>query len=255
MLGELAKKLQIKSGMDVLVINAPEGYVDRLRADYSEGEVHALDERPGGKGHFDCVHLFVRDSGELESFYNTAHAAMRPDTIFWISYPKMSSAIKSDLNRDTLHVRIISDGWQGVRQVSLDDTWSALRYKRPDVATHSDLVAAQYSGAKADLRPIYNYVVEIVQALGDDVMITPRQSYVTFARKQQFAAIAAPARDRVELALKLKGRPFDDVVQENTGIGSAALTHKVILKSTADVDDVVAALLRAAYAGELWPSR
>jgi predicted transport protein len=249
MAGELAKKLNLKPGMDVLLINAPDGYLERLRADFPEGTIHTLAERPGGKGHFDFVHLFVRDSGELESFYNTAHAAMRPDTIFWISYPKQSSGVKSDLNRDSLHVRIISDGWQGVRQVSLDDTWSALRYKRPDVSTHSDLVAAQYSGAKVDLRPIYNYVVEIVQALGDDVQITPRANYVAFVRKQQFAAIAAAARDRVDLALRLKGRPYDDFVQENTGVGGGALTHKVSLSSTMDVNDVVAALLYAAYVG------
>ncbi len=249
MAGELVKKLNLKPGMSVLVINAPDGYIERLRADFPDGVVHDLAERPGGKGHFDCVHLFVRDSGELESFYNTAHAAMRDNTLFWISYPKQSSGVKSDLNRDSLHVRIISDGWQGVRQVSLDDIWSALRYKRPEVSTHSDLVAAQYSGPKADLRPIYNYVVEIVQALGADVKIAPRATYVAFARKQQFAAIAPSARDRVDLALKLKGRPFDDMVPENTGVGSGALTHKVTLSSTMDVDDVVVALLRAAYEG------
>ena len=249
MSGELTKKLQLKPGMDALVINAPEDFVARLRADFDEGQVHDMAERPGGKGHFDYVHLFVSDSGELESFYNTAHAAMRADTLFWISYPKQSSGVKSDLNRDTLHVRIISDGWQGVRQISLDDTWSAMRYKRPDVATPGDMVAKQYSGPKADLRPIYNYVLEIVRSLGDDVTIIPRASYVAFGRKNQFAAIAAPARDRVELALKLKGRSFDDFVQENTGIGGGALTHKVTLRSTMDVNDVVVALLGAAYAG------
>ena len=242
----LAKKLLLKPGMNVLVINAPEGYVDLLRADFKDGEVHAFEERPGGKGHFDIVHLFARDSGELESYYNTAHAAMRPESIFWISYPKQSSGVKSDLNRDTLYRHITSDGWQAMGQISLGDIWSAMRYKRAEVATPVDVVQAQYSGSKADLRPIYNYILEIVQGLGDDVVVAPRAKYVAFSRKHHFAAVAA-TQGRVELALKLKGRPYDDIVQKNTGIGGEALTHKVTLTSTMDVNDVVVALLRTAY--------
>jgi len=247
MVEELSKKLALKPGMSILVINAPAGYVDLLRADFTEGEVHALEERPGGKGHFDMVHLFARESGELESFYNTAHAAMRPEANLWISYPKQSSGIKSDLNRDTLFRHLTSDGWQAMGQISLGDIWSAMRYKRRDVDTHVDVVQAQYSGSKSDLRPIYNYVLEIVQGLGDDVRVAPRAKYVAFSRKNHFAAIAA-TQGRVDLALKLKGRPFDDLAQANTGIGGSALTHKVTLTSTMDVDDIVVALLRAAYA-------
>mgnify|MGYP001095818181 CR=1 FL=1 len=70
---------------------------------------------------------------------------------------------------------------------------------------------------------------------------------MAFGRRTHFAAIAASARDRVDLALKLKDRPFDDLAQENTGIGGGALTHKLALRSTMDVDDRVVALLRAAY--------
>lgn len=246
MVADLAKKLALRPGMKVLVINAPEGYVDLLRAEFPQGEVHALEERPGGKAHFDMVHLFVRDSGELESFYNTAHAALRPEANLWISYPKQSSGIKSDLNRDSLFRRLTSDGWQGMGQTSLGDVWSAMRYKLREVDTPIDSVQAQYSGAKAELRPIYNYILEIVMGFGDDVRLAPRAKYVAFSRKHHFAAIAA-TQGKVELALKLKGRPFDDFAQENTGIGGDALTHKVTLHSTADVDDVVIGLLHAAY--------
>ncbi len=248
MVEDLVKRLALKPGMSVLVINAPAGYVEQLRAAFPEGEVHALEERPGGKGHFDMVHLFALNRGELESFYNTAHAAMRPDSNLWISYPKQSSGIKSDLNRDSLFRNLTSDGWQAMGQTSLGDVWSAMRYKLREVDTPVDVVQAQYSGSKAELRPIYNYILEIVMKLGDDVRVAPRSKYVAFSRKYHFAAVAA-TQGQVDLALKLKGRPFDDFLQQNTGIGGESLTHKVTLHSTADVDDVVIALLHAAYEG------
>jgi hypothetical protein len=82
----LLKKLRMQAGQRVLILNAPEGYVEAL-GDLPEGI--ELSEQAGGK--FDFVHLFVKDSAELDQFQLVAMRAVEYDGLYWISYPKKSA--------------------------------------------------------------------------------------------------------------------------------------------------------------------
>jgi predicted transport protein len=110
-----------------------------------------------------------------------------------------------------------------------------------------EMVVAQYAGPKATLRPIYDAVVEAVLALGDDVEIAPRRTYVTLARARQFGVVQASTRTRVDLGLRLDGEPPTDRLTPAGSFGSGSITHRVALASVADVDDAVRAWLRQAY--------
>ena len=112
---------------------------------------------------------------------------------------------------------------------------------RPTVEEYVD---AQYTGGKAALRPIFDAVRAAVLALGDDVVVEGRGTYVPFVRRRQFAAVAATA-GRIDLGLRLPDPPANDRLQAATAPGSA--THRVQLFSVADVDDEVRGLLRTAY--------
>ena len=113
---------------------------------------------------------------------------------------------------------------------------------RPTVEEYVD---AQYTGGKAALRPIFDAVRSAALALGDDVVVEGRGTYVPFVRRRQFAAVAAATATRVDLGLRLLEPPPADRLQPASAPGSA--THRVQLFSAADVDDEVRALLRAAY--------
>jgi len=65
--------------------------------------------------------------------------------------------------------------------------------------TTEEIIAAQYAGAKASLRPIFERVLAYVQTLGSGIRIEPRQTYVAFARKSQFALIQPSTKTRVDL--------------------------------------------------------
>ena len=65
----------------------------------------------------------------------------------------------------------------------------------------------QYTGAKAMLRPVFDAVRAAAEALGDDVSIEGRGTYVPFVRKRQFAAAAAATASRVDLGLRLPDPP------------------------------------------------
>jgi hypothetical protein len=76
----------------------------------------------------DAVLLFVRDSAQLQADRGPAIQAARRDELVWIAYPK-AGQLATDLNRDRLATSVHDDGVQPVRQIALDDTWSALRLR------------------------------------------------------------------------------------------------------------------------------
>lgn len=239
----LLEKLNVKPPAAVLLINAPESYralLEPLPAGVS------VTEEAGGR--FDAVQYFARDSGELMFLLPQAATALAPGGMLWISYPKKTSGIETDLGREEVWLPLRDAGWQAVRQVAVDDVWSAVRFKQTAPA-QADPIAAQYAGAKAALRPIYDALIAAARALGDDVTTGVRQSYVTLQRGNSFAAVAPTTRTRVDLALKLKGVPAAGRLEENTGVGGGALTHKIALSGVDEVDAQVREWLRMAYEG------
>ncbi len=89
----------------------------------------------------------------------------------------------------------------------------------PETEDEEELLAAQYVGAKAALRPIYDRLAEVARGFGDDVMIAPRKSQVTFARQVTFAVVRAATKDRVDLALRLSGESHGAAGRESKGDG------------------------------------
>jgi hypothetical protein len=112
---DLAKKLNLKSGMKAHVIDRP--------ADVDLGGV-AIGEPPDADG----VIAFVRTIAEVDAKCDPVLDAARMDRIAWLAYPKGGQR-GTDLNRDILWKHMLGKGVQGVRQVAIDDTWSALRFR------------------------------------------------------------------------------------------------------------------------------
>jgi predicted transport protein len=109
-----------------------------------------------------------------------------------------------------------------------------------------DLVEAQYAGAKAGLRPIYEAVLTAVNQLGSDIEVAPKKSYVSLRRAKQFAIVKAATRDRVDLGLNLKDvEPSSRL--EGGVVFSGMCTHKVRLSSPTEVDKEVVSWLKHAY--------
>lgn len=109
-----------------------------------------------------------------------------------------------------------------------------------------DLVAAQYAGPKAALKPAYDKLVAIVEKLGKDVELSPKKAYVSLRRSKQFGLIQPSTATRLDLGLNLKGvAPTGRL--EASGSWNTMVTHRVKLASAKDVDAEIAAWLKAAY--------
>jgi hypothetical protein len=120
----LTKKLGMKPGQRIAILNAPEGYRDELVILPADIELTtALD------GTFDMVHLFVRERAELDQYALQAIQALKPGGLLWISYPKQSARLPTDITRDSGWDVLSRVGWGPVTQISIDEVWSALRFK------------------------------------------------------------------------------------------------------------------------------
>ena len=119
----LAQKLQIKSGK-LIVINAPQGYAERLAR-----ELPDLTVSTRALGRAEAVLLFVNSLADVDNFTPKAGKLVKPGGMLWIAYAKGASKVKTDVNRDRLWAAVQPIGWQAIRQVALDETWSAMRFK------------------------------------------------------------------------------------------------------------------------------
>ncbi|MFA0961139.1 DUF5655 domain-containing protein [Roseivirga sp. BDSF3-8] len=114
-----------------------------------------------------------------------------------------------------------------------------------DEKAPEDLVASQYEG-KEHLLPIYERLVSVVNEFGNDVKITPKKTEVSVDRKKKFAVIKPSTKTRVDLGLKLKGKPEAGRL-EGSGPFGTMCTHRVQLTEVSQVDGEVQAWLREAY--------
>jgi hypothetical protein len=111
----LAKNLNLKAGMQVRVVGKPAG-------------VDLDDIATAASPDADAVLVFVTTLAEVDATCAPALEVARQDGLAWIAYPK-ARQLGTDLNRDVLWQHLLPQGVQGVRQISIDATWSAMRFR------------------------------------------------------------------------------------------------------------------------------
>lgn len=109
----------------------------------------------------------------------------------------------------------------------------------------ADLVVNQYKG-KEILLPIYEKLIAMVSDFGTDVTKTPKKTSVSVIRKKQFVLIKPATKTRIDLGLKIKGKPTTDRL-ENSGPFGSMCTHRVQLTTIEDIDAELIAWMQEAY--------
>lgn len=110
----LKKKLLITETKKVAVINAPFGF----------GQV---DDKKDGP--VDVLLVFVKDKKDISMSVDQAISSLGPEGVLWFAYPKKSSGIKTDINRDSGWAPLAKHKFVPVTRVAIDETWSALRFR------------------------------------------------------------------------------------------------------------------------------
>jgi hypothetical protein len=121
-----AKKLGLKDGHRVCVLNPPKKYSDvigRLPKDI------ALTDRLNHPA--DIVHVFVTRQADLTSRIQLMRKAIAPDGALWVSWPKKASKVPTDVTEDTIRTLALASGLVDVKVCAIDDVWSGLKLVIP----------------------------------------------------------------------------------------------------------------------------
>ena len=113
-MSDIKKKLQIKDEMRGTVTGLPKGL-----------EIGVPHNRNGT----DFSIVFVNNKADIDRTAEKAIGRLREDGMLWYCYPKKSSGVETDINRDTGWQAVQDQNWRGVRQISIDSTWSAIRFR------------------------------------------------------------------------------------------------------------------------------
>ena len=125
----IMKKLQWKDhGQPVLIMNAPQAYTEILQA--FEGDVHSEPEQAS----YEFVQVFGAMNEELQASARHAVKVLAEDGLLWLCYPKKTSKVYkgSDCIRESVAGLLAVEGFEPVRQIAIDDDWSALRFRKPE---------------------------------------------------------------------------------------------------------------------------
>lgn len=120
----LTQRLGIKTGHKCLILNAPDSYLKTL------GELPpntSLRTEPDGSS-YDLIQVFVRNKAEVDTLAPIAIDTIKHDGLLWMTYPKKSSKIKTDITRDIGWETVNAKGLETVAAISIDDT-SGLRFR------------------------------------------------------------------------------------------------------------------------------
>jgi hypothetical protein len=112
----LAKKLGIKPGFTILLDGAP--------ADYPSKDAtlaRSLSDR------VDIIHIFTASADALNAKLHKLRDRMRDDAVVWVSWPKKSSKVPTDITEDVIRDVALPLGFVDIKVCAVDDVWSGLK--------------------------------------------------------------------------------------------------------------------------------
>lgn len=124
------KKLQFKEQPTALVHCTPSSFAEVLT---HLNELTQLDQTALEGNQYDFALFFCEKQADLSVAANKISEFLHPESLLWIAYPKKSSKrYKSDITRDQGWESIGALGYEPVRQIAIDEDWSALRFRPVD---------------------------------------------------------------------------------------------------------------------------
>ena len=112
--------------------------------------------------------------------------------------------------------------------------------------SENELIDGMFKG-KEHFRPLYDKLAKAVQALGKDVELAPKKSYVSVRRKKQFAILQPSTKTRFDVGINLKGRAPEGRLEGGNPF-NGMVSHKVALSDAREADAELVGWLKEAYA-------
>ena len=114
----LWKKLGFKTGLKVLVLNAPDHYASMFADSLNDWQLVKKDA--------DAIHLFITRSNQLSEI-DRLSKFLPPATMLWVSWPKKTSPLSTGLSEDDIRRQALACGLVDVKVCAVDQDWSGLK--------------------------------------------------------------------------------------------------------------------------------
>lgn len=118
----LARKLGIKEGSIVLAIDAPDEYVSMLEPLPSGVSFETIANHD-----VDLAHLYVKRKSDLQQQLEHLRRNLRVDAVIWVSWPKRSSKVSTDITEDTIREVALPMGFVDIKVCAVNEIWSGLK--------------------------------------------------------------------------------------------------------------------------------
>ncbi|MEQ1588312.1 MAG: DUF3052 family protein [Cyclobacteriaceae bacterium] len=122
----LAKKLGIKEGFKIRLIDQPDYYFD-LFTDLPETLNIQNDKKPKKN----LIHYFTKSAAGLRKDIVALRNEIEPNGMIWISWPKKASKIATDITEDTIRELALTNGLVDIKVCAVDEVWSGLKLVIP----------------------------------------------------------------------------------------------------------------------------
>ena len=119
----LIKKLGIKDNFDVVFVNAPENFTARLELPATVNVRRILQSKA-----LDFILLFVTSQAALTISFAQYPPKLKSNGMFWVSWPKKSSGVQTDLNENIVRDIGLAAGLVDVKVCAVDEVWSGLKF-------------------------------------------------------------------------------------------------------------------------------
>jgi hypothetical protein len=119
----LVKKLGLKAGFAAFVHQPPDAYFDWLGP---LPEDIVVKERL--QGALDFIHLFIKDKKTFQQVFVKAMKCLKKDGMLWVSWPKKSSKVATDLDENVIRDFGLKEGLVDVKVCAVDEVWSGLKF-------------------------------------------------------------------------------------------------------------------------------
>lgn len=121
----LVDKLGIKPGTPIAILSAPQGFKATL------GKLPpGVSVASTARGPQSFIHVFTRSRTDLAKRLKSLNKGLRDDGILWVSWPKKSSGVSTNVSEDTVREIALPLGLVDVKVCAVDDTWSGLKLVR-----------------------------------------------------------------------------------------------------------------------------
>jgi uncharacterized protein YdeI (YjbR/CyaY-like superfamily) len=139
----ILEKLQLKDEKNLLIQGLPSSVEKQFaKLSYNKNLTPLLKTRK-----IDFALIFAINQLQLNNILKEVFSALHPESKLWISYPKTTSKIVSDLNRDASWEILSKNEYEAVRQVTLDHVWTAMRFKKLDQIPNRNRTFVEFKSA------------------------------------------------------------------------------------------------------------